>query len=188
MKQKAFRFCLMFMALTMLPLMAGAKKIQMGQFVSYNGKVNGEGLPEGKGTLETTYGSFDLLKGVFDKGTVSEAELLFGTTDKKNFLAKFEGTLEWSIEPDGSKVIYILKKGIFISSDKLFYITERPLVIERIPSGNECKFRYSGYLNQYVAVKVGNSFDTASYKELTEQKTKPIPARSRRVNLRRLRS
>lgn len=172
MKKKVIRVCIMLMAFAMLPLMAEAKKIQMGQFVSYDGKLDEEGIPEGKGTLLTNYGSFDFLKGVFSKGMVTEAELLFGSTDKKNFLAKFEGTLDWSVAPDGSSVKYILKDGFFTGGNMRFYIKDQPFIIVRIPSDNECKFQYNGYLMRYEAVTEEKGND--AYQKFTEKITKPV--------------
>jgi hypothetical protein len=58
--------------------------------------------------LVTVYGSMDVLKGIFSNGKVTEAELLFCATDKKNYLAKFEGTLEYKVATDGSGVTYKL--------------------------------------------------------------------------------
>lgn len=153
MKQSIFRLCLLLIAMTMLPSMAEAKKIQFGQFISYDGKLNSEGKPEGKGALVTVYGSMDVLKGIFSNGKVTEAELLFCATDKKNYLAKFEGTLEYKVDTDGSGVTYKLLEGFFTAHSEMFRIVEdNPQVITRLPSANECTLQHEGYLTRTAKV------------------------------------
>lgn len=153
MKQSFIRFCLLLIALTMLPSMAEAKKIQFGQFISYDGKLNNEGKPEGKGSLVTVYGSMDVLKGIFSNGKVAEAELLFCATDKKNYLAKFEGTLEYEVATDGSEVTYKLLEGFFTAHSEMFRIVkDNPQVITRLPSANECTLQHEGYLTRAATV------------------------------------
>jgi hypothetical protein len=157
MKQFLFRSCLLLIALTMLPSMAEAKKIQFGQFISYDGKLNSEGKPEGKGALVTVYGSMDVLKGIFSNGKVTEAELLFCATDKKNYLAKFEGTLEYKVDTDGSGVTYKLLEGFFTAHSEMFRIVEdNPQVITRLPSAKECTLQHEGYLTRAAKVDYGN--------------------------------
>ncbi|MBP3789900.1 MAG: hypothetical protein J6I52_09830 [Prevotella sp.] len=157
MKQFLFRSCLLLIALTMLPSMAEAKKIQFGQFISYDGKLNSEGKPEGKGALVTVYGSMDVLKGIFSNGKVTEAKLLFCATDKKNYLAKFEGTLEYEVATNGNGVTYKLLEGYFTAHSEFFRIVENnPQVITRLPSANECTLQHEGYLTRAAKVDYGN--------------------------------
>lgn len=167
MKQSIFKLCLLLIAMTMLPSMTEAKKIQFGQFISYDGKLNSEGKPEGKGALVTVYGSMDVLKGIFSNGKVTEAELLFCATDKKNYLAKFEGTLEYKVDTDGSGVTYKLLEGFFTARSEMFRIIEdNPQVITRLPSANECTLQHEGYLTRTAKV------DDKS--EMEELITKPL--------------
>ena len=72
MKQKTYKFCIMLIAFAMLPSMGEAKKIQYGQLVTYNGKVNNDGLPDGNVIIdedkETEYKklTLDKLQSEFD--------------------------------------------------------------------------------------------------------------------------
>lgn len=72
MKQKTYKFCIMLIAFAMLPSMGEAKKIQYGQLVTYNGKVNNDGLPDGNVIIdedkETEYKklTLDKLQNEFD--------------------------------------------------------------------------------------------------------------------------
>lgn len=151
MKQNIYGLCLVLAMLSMFPLQVGAKKKQIGQFVTYNGKVNGHGIPEGKGTLETTYGSKDILKGVFENGQVKKAVLLLDAIDKKKYKAKFEGTLKCEVSPDGSSVTYILQSGNFyVASDVFITRAKHPFVITRTPSATECKLKSEGQLAKYA--------------------------------------
>ncbi|MEE3384579.1 MAG: hypothetical protein VZR36_05780 [Prevotella sp.] len=150
MKQNIYGLCLVIAMLSMVPLQVGAKKKQIGQFVTYNGKVNGHGIPEGKGTLETTYGSKDILKGVFENGQVKKAVLLLNAIDKKNYKAKFEGTLKCEVSSDGKSVTYTLQSGIFYASSDMFITrAKQPFVITRTPSATECKLTIEGLLTKY---------------------------------------
>lgn len=165
MKQKIFGLCLVLAMLSMLPLQAQAKKIQLGQFVTYNGKVNSQGIPEGKGTLETTYGSKDVLKGEFKNGQVKKALLLFNAIDKNNYKAKFEGTVKCEVSPDGSSVTYTLQSGIFYVASSMFYVsTKRPsFVITRTPSATECKLKTEGQLTKSARWTPDNEFGRKIY-------------------------
>ena len=154
MRQISFRLCIMLMALAMLPLTAESKKIQFGHFIFYDGKLNNEGKPEGKGKLETVYGSIDMLKGIFDNGKVDDAELVFCKAEKKYPLALFGGTLEYEVAMDGSRVTYKLLNGILTVHSEMFRIVEEnPLVITRLPSANECMLQYEGYLTRVTEVE-----------------------------------
>ena len=94
MKQKTFNFCIMLIAFAMLPSMGMAKKFQYGQLVTYNGKVNNDGLPDGKGTLETVFGKKDILTGVFSKEKVTvegKKKLIFNAIeDEKGSFSREE--------------------------------------------------------------------------------------------------
>lgn len=150
MKQKIYGLCLVLAMLSMFPLQAEAKKKQFGQFVTYKGKVNSQGIPEGKGTLETIYGSKDILEGVFENGQVKKALLLFNAIDKKNYKAKFEGTLKCEVSSDGKSVTYTLQSGIFYASSDMFITrAKQPFVITRTPSATECKLTIEGLLTKY---------------------------------------
>lgn len=175
MRQISFRLCIMLMALAMLPLTAESKKIQFGHFIFYDGKLNNEGKPEGKGKLETVYGSIDMLKGIFDNGKVDDAELVFCKAEKKYPLALFGGTLEYEVAMDGSRVTYKLLNGILTVHSEMFRIVEEnPLVITRLPSANECMLQYEGYLTRVTEVEnVGQE----EIRELEQLITKPFPIR-----------
>ena len=175
MRQISFRLCIMLMALAMLPLTAESKKKQFGHFIFYDGKLNNEGKPEGKGKLETVYGSIDMLKGIFDNGKVDDAELVFCKAEKKYPLALFGGTLEYEVAMDGSRVTYKLLNGILTVHSEMFRIVEEnPLVITRLPSANECMLQYEGYLTRVTEVEnVGQE----EIRELEQLITKPFPIR-----------
>lgn len=181
MKQETFNFCIMLIAFAMLPSMGMAKKIQYGQLVTYNGKVNNDGLPDGKGTLETVFGKKDILTGVFSKEKVTEAELMFNALGKKLFLAKFEGTVEYNIVADGSKITYTLKDGKLTKSNgETFFIDKtHPFIVTRYPSANECKTLFEGKVvkNHVIRREVSSrrrNFEFERGRELYDSITKPL--------------
>lgn len=162
----------MLIAFAMLPSMGMAKKIKYGQLVTYNGKVNNDGLPDGKGTLETVFGKKDILTGVFSKEKVTEAELMFNASGKKLFLAKFEGTVEYNIVADGSKITYTLKDGKLTKSNGETFLIDKthPFIVTRYPSANECKTLFEGkVVKNHISFIQGERV-----RELYDSITKPL--------------
>ena len=72
MKQKTYKFCIMLVAFAMLPSMGRPKRSTMAELVTYNGKVNNDGLPDGNVIIdedkETEYKklTLDKLQNEFD--------------------------------------------------------------------------------------------------------------------------
>ena len=99
MKFKLFLAFLLAMLFFSLP--QHAKKIKYGTAIIYKGKAK-KGVPTGEGTLTTTCSTFqDILVGEFvGDGTVTDAQLNFPSG------WKFQGTLSYEVEIDGSKVTY----------------------------------------------------------------------------------
>ena len=116
---------LLTLLLTTVGIGIQAKTIKYSQYVTYEGKVDANNLPKGKGKLITSYlvrnfatksydKSNDILEGEFDGGNVTNAKLYF-ESDKKNKLYKsvYKGTLKYSIEKDGLVIVYNLSDGVF---------------------------------------------------------------------------
>ena len=104
-----------------------AEKVKLGEFIIYEGKVDASGVPNGKGKIETTYGSNDpnaltkekdLLEGIFENGQVKNAKLLLRRYNGPLWInsAKFKGTLEYAIGDKGTSITYKMIDGVFSTS------------------------------------------------------------------------
>ena len=104
-----------------------AEKVKLGEFIIYEGKVDASGVPNGKGKIETTYGSNDpnaltkekdLLEGIFENGQVKNAKLLLHRYNGPLWInsAKFKGTLEYAIGDKGTSITYKMIDGVFSTS------------------------------------------------------------------------
>jgi len=129
-----------------------AEKIQYGQYITYEGKVDANKNPNGKGKLELAYkvqGSAelvtkkDVMEGVFSDGKVTNAKLLLARYNTSSWItfAKFQGTLEFSIDSDGNSITYTLLDGKFETKDQHTFIINNsiPLIITRTPSPQGCE-------------------------------------------------
>ena len=161
MKQKLIKimrnmnfFKIMCCALCMMlfvPQTSKAEKVQYGKYITYDGKVDANKKPNGKGKLELAYKvqgvvgletNKDVLEGVFADGKVSNAKLAIAKFNGPLWInsAKFKGTLEFTIADDGSSITYNLLEGELETKDKIFIISsEIPLTITRIPHPDGCE-------------------------------------------------
>lgn len=155
-----------------IPQTSIAEKIQYGKYITYEGKVDANKKPNGKGKLELVYkasGSYglvetykDILEGVFANGTVSKAKLLLARYNGPLWInsAKFKGTVEFSIAEDRNSITYTLLDGELDTNNyNTFLISNQyPLTITRIPHSNGCEMR-SGKLyktNYNNSVSINN--------------------------------
>ena len=131
------------MAAMLMPASVQAKKIKYGTMILYDGKVKKD-VPTGEGTLTTTCGIFtDVLVGNFvGDGTVTDAQLKFPSG------WKFQGSLSYEVEIDGSKVTYKLTEGelyvisasVYKSNVKDFtlkIVPKSPVTLVRTPQGSK---------------------------------------------------
>lgn len=139
MKFKLFLAFLLAMLFFSLP--QHAKKIKYGTAIIYKGKAK-KGVPTGEGTLTTTCSTFqDILVGEFvGDGTVTDAQLNFPSG------WKFQGTLSYEVEIDGSKVTYKLLDGdLYVISASVYksnvtdftlkVTPDMPVTLVRTPMG-----------------------------------------------------
>ena len=148
-------FKIMCCALCMMlfvPQTSKAEKVQYGKYITYDGKVDANKKPNGKGKLELAYKAQgaagletnkDVLEGVFADGKVSNAKLAIAKYNGPMWInsAKFKGTLEFTIADDGSSITYNLLEGELETKDyKTFIISsDTPLTITRIPHPDGCE-------------------------------------------------
>jgi len=135
-----------------VPQLSRAEKIQYGKYITYDGKVDSNGKPFGKGKLELAYKvqgvagletNKDVIEGVFDGEKVSGAKLALARYNGPLWInsAKFKGTLEYSIAGDGSSITYTLIDGKFESKNLISIVIngDLPFTIKRIPQTEGCK-------------------------------------------------
>lgn len=131
--------------LAILPIICNADEIVFSNFIKYSGKVGANGMPSGKGKLELQYKpenstlKKDILEGVFNNGTVTDAKL----TINKDWPLKagsFKGTIEYAITPDGKTITYKMISGKFSDNvfNKVDIIPSHPFIIERTPNEKGC--------------------------------------------------
>lgn len=138
-----------FMLFVMNPTIVNAKKIIYGKFCAYEGKVDSDESPSGEGKLyffRTDYhnkriGDLDVIKGIFDGNTVTNASIVF---DDSNFLnqSKFFGSLEYTLNSNGDGITYKLIEGILHTEKGNFECcADDPCIITRwIKSGFDQTF------------------------------------------------
>lgn len=125
--------------LTTVPAQTFAKKIKYGVNIVYNGAVDTNGNPKGKGTLTTTYGiGTDVLEGIFDNGTVVDASLRFNIIRKRIEYGEYSGKVEFKVSEDGSSVTYKLFDPNLHWWYNFNLEDNYPIEITRTPNGNEC--------------------------------------------------
>ena len=148
-------FKIMCCALCMMlfvPQTSKAEKVQYGKYITYDGKVDANKKPNGKGKLELAYKAQgvvgletnkDVLEGVFADGKVSNAKLAIAKYNGPLWInsAKFKGTLEFTIADDGSSITYNLLEGELETKDYPAFIisSDTPLTITRIPHPDGCE-------------------------------------------------
>ena len=132
--------------------MSKAEKLQYGKYITYDGKVDANKKPSGKGKLELAYKvptefgpqtNKDVLEGKFDGAKVTDAKLLLARYNGPLWInsAKFSGTMEYVITSDGSTIIYNLLEGELQTKDYNTFIinSAAPLTITRIPHSDGCE-------------------------------------------------
>ena len=156
--------------MSILPQFCRAEKITYGEFITYDGKVDGNGLPYGKGKIETTYGTSnpnalsskekDVLEGIFENGTVKDAKLLLHRYNGPMWIntAKYKGIIEYSIAKDGSSITYKLTDGKFETNRLTTFVIqpEFPFTLTRTPHKVGCDMDASNLYtpNNNVSIKV----------------------------------
>lgn len=150
-------FSVLLIVLFCIPLGVFADDINYGVFIKYDGKVNVNSEPEGKGELVTQYNGLrrysdgstkgetqkDILEGNFSQGKVTAAKIRFARYNGPLWLNKavFEGTLKYMLMDNNQGIQYTLIEGVFTCNnfDKVTISPENPLVITRIPSEDGCE-------------------------------------------------
>lgn len=120
---------MILMAAILMPASVQAKKIKYGTMVLYDGKVKND-VPTGEGTLTTTCGTFiDVLVGNFvGDGTVTDAQLKFPSG------WKYQGSLSYEVEIDGSKVTYKLTEGeLYVISASVYKSNVKDFTLKIVP-------------------------------------------------------
>lgn len=121
--------CCALCMMQFVPQTSKAEKVQYGKYITYDGKVDANKKPNGKGKLELAYKAQgvvgletnkDVLEGVFADGKVSNAKLAIAKYNGPLWInsAKFKGTLEFTIADDGSSITYNLLEGELETTDQ----------------------------------------------------------------------
>lgn len=144
--------CCALCMMLFVPQTSKAEKVQYGKYITYDGKVDANKKPNGKGKLELAYKAQgvvgletnkDVLEGVFADGKVSNAKLAIAKYNGPMWInsAKFKGTLEFTIADDGSSITYNLLEGELETKDCSYFIisSDTPLTITRIPHPDGCE-------------------------------------------------
>ena len=144
-------FLAFLLAMLFFSLPQHAKKIKYGTAILYDGKAKKD-VPTGEGTLTTTCSMFhDVLVGKFvGDGTVTEAQLKFPSG------WKFQGTLSYEVEIDGSKVTYTLQDGdLYVISASVYrsnvadftlkVTSDAPVILVRTPMGTSIDLKMYVY-------------------------------------------
>lgn len=154
---RILNFSVLLIVLFCIPLGVFADDINYGVFIKYDGKVNVNSEPEGKGELVTQYNGLrrygdgstkgetqkDILEGNFSQGKVTDAKIRFARYNGPLWLNKavFEGTLKYMLMDNNQGIQYTLIEGVFTCNnfDEVTISPENPLVITRIPSEDGCE-------------------------------------------------
>ena len=122
----------------LLAIVAGVeiqgKTIKYSDFLKYEGELDANNRPKGKGKLTTSCRvlnpttksyekTFDILEGEFDGSNVTNAKLYFDS-DKKNqsYKSVYKGTLKYIIEKNGTDITYEMFDGVFTDNVPHDYI------------------------------------------------------------------
>lgn len=138
-----------FVAVLFIPQTTSAEIINYGEFISYNGKIDGQNNPNGKGKLELSFGALeernaksnkDILSGIFENTEGSSVKVTNAKLSLAN-RAKFKGTLKYYIEDGGKSISYMLLEGTFMTSNLRFFDinSTSQLTIIRTPQIDGCK-------------------------------------------------
>ena len=162
--KRIFYSLLLLLAVLSFSTVVQAKKIKYGAAIIYDGKAKSD-IPTGEGTLTTTCGNYtDVLVGTFvGDGSVTNAQLKFPSG------WKFQGSLNYEVEIDGSKVTYTLNEGdlYIVSASKyknnIFDVTlkvdpARPITLVRTPLASSIDLKQFVFNTTIPGSLVDNEF------------------------------
>ncbi len=186
-RKKISLFLIMFIGFSSVAFADG--QIRYGKNVYYKGSVSPDNIPHGKGKLVTDYEvtdniggktkvvtNKDILEGVFENGTVTEAKLVLGRYNGPLWINAFvfKGTVEYSVSDDGKSVTYTMIDGIIkdckfceysVTPDNTLSVIRRPKSVGCDLESGRIRVTRNGNTALYV---LNNNFSLVDINELSD--------------------